>query len=77
MRHSEYGTVASVFATGTSATWALTSVTVCGLVDNLYLPNACSDNAVGYLGNFNGFVIGATDSIGRDASSAGGPAATN
>lgn len=42
-----------------------------------YLPNARSDNAIGYMGNFNGFVVGATWSFGRDASSAGGPAATN
>jgi len=42
-----------------------------------YLPNARSDNAIGYLGNFNGFVLGATYSFGRDASAAGGPAATN
>jgi predicted porin len=41
-----------------------------------YLPNARSDNAVGYLGNFNNFVVGATYSTGRDASAAGGPAAT-
>jgi len=41
-----------------------------------YLPNARSDNAVGYLGNFNDFVIGATYSTGRDASAAGGPSAT-
>ena len=42
-----------------------------------YLPNARSDNAIGYMGNFNGFVLGATWSFGRDASNAGGPAATN
>lgn len=41
-----------------------------------YLPNARSDNAIGYLGNFNNVVIGATYSTGRDASAAGGPAAT-
>jgi predicted porin len=41
-----------------------------------YIPNARSDNAIGYLGNFNNFVIGATYSFGRDTSSAGGPAAT-
>lgn len=44
---------------------------------DLYIPNARSDNAVGYLGQFNGLVVGATWSLGRDASSAGGPAATN
>lgn len=42
-----------------------------------YLPNARSDNAIGYLGNFHGVVLGATYSFGRDASAAGGPAATN
>jgi len=42
-----------------------------------YLPNARSDNAIGYMGNFGGFVLGATWSFGRDASNAGGPAATN
>ncbi|CDG80930.1 porin [Janthinobacterium agaricidamnosum] len=41
-----------------------------------YLPNARSDNAIGYLGDFNGWIVGATYSTGRDASSAGGPAAT-
>ena len=41
-----------------------------------YLPNARSDNAIGYLGNFNNFVVGATYSTGRDTSAAGGPAAT-
>jgi len=42
-----------------------------------YLPNARSDNAIAYNGNFNGVVVGATWSTGRDASAAGGPAATN
>jgi predicted porin len=42
-----------------------------------YLPNARSDNAVGYMGAFNGVSMGATYSVGRDASAAGGPAATN
>jgi predicted porin len=42
-----------------------------------YLPNARSDNAIGYMGNFSGVVVGATYSFGRDASAAGGPAATN
>ncbi|MRW91060.1 porin [Duganella sp. FT80W] len=41
-----------------------------------YLPNARSDNAIGYIGNFNNVVVGATYSFGRDTSSAGGPAAT-
>lgn len=42
-----------------------------------YLPNARSDNAIGYLGSLNGVTVGATYSFGRDASSAGGPSATN
>jgi predicted porin len=42
-----------------------------------YLPNARSDNAIGYMGNFGNVVVGATYSFGRDASAAGGPAATN
>ena len=42
-----------------------------------YLPNARSDNSIAYYGNFNGIVVGATWSTGRDASNAGGPAATN
>jgi predicted porin len=42
-----------------------------------YLPNARSDNAVGYMGNFGPLVVGATYSLGRDGSNAGGPAATN
>jgi predicted porin len=41
-----------------------------------YLPNARSDNAIGYLGTFSGFTVGATYSFGRDASAAGGPSAT-
>lgn len=43
---------------------------------DLYLPNARSDNAIGYLGVFKELTVGATYSFGRDASSAGGPAAT-
>jgi predicted porin len=42
-----------------------------------YLPNARSDNAIGYLGRFSGVVVGATYSFGRDASAAGGAAGTN
>jgi predicted porin len=42
-----------------------------------YLPNARSDNAIGYLGYFNDVVVGATYSTGRDGSAAGGPSATN
>jgi predicted porin len=44
---------------------------------DLYLPNARSDNAIGYLGSFSGLTVGATYSFGRDASAAGGPSATN
>jgi hypothetical protein len=47
-----------------------------GSVDG-YLPNARTDNAIGYLGVLSGVTIGATYSFGRDASAAGGPAATN
>lgn len=42
-----------------------------------YIPNARSDNAIGYVGNFSELTIGATYSLGRDTSAAGGPAATN
>jgi predicted porin len=42
-----------------------------------YLPNARSDNTIGYLGELEGFRFGATYSLGRDASAAGGPAGTN
>lgn len=42
-----------------------------------YIPNARSDNAIGYLGAYSDFTVGATYSFGRDASDAGGPAATN
>lgn len=41
-----------------------------------YLPNARSDNAIGYLGTFSGVTVGATYSLGRDTSNAGGPGAT-
>lgn len=44
---------------------------------DLYLPNARSDNAVGYLGSFGNVTAGATYSFGRDASSAGGAAGTS
>ena len=42
-----------------------------------YLPNARSDNAVGYMGTLAGFTLGATYSFGRDAAGPAGPAATN
>ncbi|MTV37191.1 porin [Duganella radicis] len=41
-----------------------------------YFPNARSDNAVGYLGNFKDVLVGATYSTGRDTSASGGPGAT-
>lgn len=41
-----------------------------------YLPNSRSDNAIGYLGTFSGVTVGATYSLGRDTSAAGGPGAT-
>jgi predicted porin len=41
-----------------------------------YLPNARSDNSIGYMGTFSGVTVGATYSFGRDTSTAGGPAAT-
>jgi predicted porin len=44
---------------------------------DLYIPNARSDNAFAYMGTFKGLTVGATYSFGRDASAAGGPAATN
>ncbi|MCG0578681.1 porin [Burkholderia cenocepacia] len=42
-----------------------------------YLPNARSDNAIGYLGRFRGITVGATYSFGRDAAGPAGPGATN
>lgn len=42
-----------------------------------YLPNARSDNSIGYLGTFSDVTVGATYSFGRDATAAGGPASTN
>jgi predicted porin len=42
-----------------------------------YLANARSDNAIGYMGTFGPYTIGATYSLGRDTATAGGPAATN
>jgi len=43
-----------------------------------YVPNARADNAVAYRGTFNGFTLGATYSLGRDAVNAGpSPAGTN
>ncbi|RZA25036.1 MAG: porin, partial [Lysobacteraceae bacterium] len=42
-----------------------------------FIPNGRSDNSVAYKGTFNGLTVGATYSLGRDTSSAGGPAGTN
>ncbi|MBC7681270.1 MAG: porin [Ferruginibacter sp.] len=42
-----------------------------------YLPNARSDNTVGYMGTFSNVTVGATYSLGRDTVTTGGPAATN
>ena len=42
-----------------------------------YPPNARSDNSIAYKGTFGGTTLGATYSLGRDASAAGGPSATN
>lgn len=47
-----------------------------GSIDG-YLPNSRDDNALAYIGTFSGFTVGATYSLGRDTSAAGGPAATN
>ncbi|MPW10953.1 porin [Paraburkholderia sp. CNPSo 3155] len=41
-----------------------------------YLANARSDNAIGYMGKFENFTIGATYSFGRDAVAASAPGAT-
>src|SRR5450830_224496 len=38
-----------------------------GSIDS-YLPNARSDNSIGYLGSFSNFTVGATYSFGRDTS---------
>ncbi|MDR5821734.1 porin [Caballeronia sp. LZ043] len=42
-----------------------------------YLPNARSDSAIGYLGEFHGVTAGGTYSFGRDAAGPAGPSATN
>ncbi|RZF30591.1 porin [Paraburkholderia sp. UYCP14C] len=42
-----------------------------------YLPNARSDNAIGYMGKFHGVTVGGTYSFGRDAAGPAGPSATN
>jgi predicted porin len=64
-------------------TYSLLSADVIGpsihslyVFDN-YLPNARSDNAIGYMGKFAGVTVGATYSFGRDAAGPAGPSATN
>lgn len=47
-----------------------------GSIDS-YIPNARIDNSIGYRGTFSGLTFGATVSAGRDAATAGNPAATN
>jgi predicted porin len=47
-----------------------------GSQDN-YIPNALSDNAVGYLGTFGAWTVGATYSFGRDVAVGPSPSATN
>lgn len=47
-----------------------------GAID-LLLPNLRNDNSISYKGSFSGVTVGAGYSLGRDASSAGGPAGTN
>ena len=47
-----------------------------GSIDS-YIPNARTDNSIGYRGTFSGVMVGATFSAGRDAVNAGNPAATN
>ena len=42
-----------------------------------YLPNSRHDNSIAYRGKTGAFGYGATYSLGRDASAAGGPTATN
>jgi predicted porin len=64
-------------------TYSLLSADVIGpsihslyVFDN-YLPNARSDNPIGYMGKFAGVTVGATYSFGRDAAGPAGPSATN
>ena len=42
-----------------------------------FIPNGRSDNSVAYRGTFSGVTVGGAYSLGRDTSSAGGPAGTN
>jgi predicted porin len=41
------------------------------------IPNGRSDNSIAYKGTFQGFTVGATYSLGRDVSNAGGPSGSN
>lgn len=41
------------------------------------IPNGREDNSIAYKGTFDKFTVGATYSLGRDTSSAGGPGGTN
>ncbi|QJE02792.1 porin [Massilia forsythiae] len=41
------------------------------------IPNGRTDNSIAYKGSFKGVTVGATYSLGRDVSNAGGPAGTN
>ena len=42
-----------------------------------FIPNGRSDNSIAYKGKFSNVMVGATYSLGRDSSSAGGPGGTN
>lgn len=42
-----------------------------------FIPNGRSDNSIAYKGRFDGLSVGASYSLGRDTSSAGGPAGTS
>ena len=42
-----------------------------------FIPNGRSDNSIAYKGKFASLLVGAAYSLGRDTSSAGGPAGTN
>jgi predicted porin len=42
-----------------------------------YMANARADNAIGYIGKFNGFVVGATYSMGRDGANNSTPGGSN
>lgn len=42
-----------------------------------FIPNGRHDNSLSYKATFNGLTVGATYSVGRDVSAAGGPSGTN